>query len=170
MLSQLTYIWIDGAEPTHKLRCKARIIQHPQGALTLEDLPEWGYDGSSTYQATGHDSDLILKPMRFVNDPIMGDGHYLVLCEVFSPDGTPHPTNTRARLRYVMENGGAEHEPWIGFEQEYVLFKGNQPYGWPERGYPAPQGPFYCGVGADEVFGRDLVEKHAMACLQARSE
>src|SRR3990167_10702676 len=114
MLSQLTYIWIDGAEPTHKLRCKTRIIQHPQGALTLENIPEWGFDGSSTYQATGHDSDLILKPARFVVDPILGGDNYLLLCEVMNPDGmTPHKTNTRAYLRQMMANGGADHKPWI---------------------------------------------------------
>jgi glutamine synthetase len=167
MLSNLTYIWIDGAKPTKKLRSKARIIQHPQGAMTLADFPEWGFDGSSTYQATGHHSDLVLKPVRFVEDPILGEPHYLVLCEVLNIDGTPHVSNTRARLRYAMENGGAEQDAWMGFEQEYTLFKGNQPLGWPDRGYPAPQGPFYCGVGADEAFGRPLVEKHALACMKA---
>ena len=66
-----------------------------------------------------------------------------------------------------MANGGAEHKPWIGFEQEYTLFDGSTPLGWPDRGYPAPQGPFYCGVGADEVFGRPLVEEHTQACMDA---
>jgi glutamine synthetase len=39
--------------------------------------------------------------------------------------------------------------------------------GWPEGGYPAPQGPFYCGVGSDEVFGRQMVEEHLAACIDA---
>lgn len=168
MLSQVTYIWMDGAEPTQKLRSKVKIIQHPNKEITLADFPEWGFDGSSTYQASGHDSDLILKPARFVPDPILGEGNYLLMCEVMNPDGvTPHKTNTRARLRQIMANGAAEQEPWLGFEQEYTLFNGPQPLGWPERGYPAPQGPFYCGVGSDEVFGRQLVEQHAQACLDA---
>ena len=167
MLSQLTYIWIDGAKPTKKLRCKNRVIQHPVEGMTLQDLPDWGFDGSSTYQAVGHDSDLILKPVHFVLDPLCGEGHYLVLCEVLNNDNTPHSTNTRAKLRLIMCNGGKDQDPWIGFEQEYTLFKGVQPLGWPERGYPAPQGPFYCGIGADEVFGRDLVEEHTAACMAA---
>ncbi len=167
MLSQVTYIWIDGAEPTHKMRCKTRVIQHPQGSISLNDFPDWGFDGSSTYQASGDDSDLILKPACFVDDPLLGEGNYLLLCEVLNGDETPHKTNRRAKLKAMMENGASEHDPWIGFEQEYTLFKGRTPLGWPEGGYPAPQGPFYCGVGADEVFGRDLVEDHTHACMQA---
>ena len=168
MLSQATYLWLDGAIPTQTLRCKMRILQHPKGDMTLKDFPEWGYDGSSTNQAQGHDSDLILKPVFFTRDPINTDVNYLVLCEVFNQDGlTPHPTNKRAVLRTLMEKVAAKHEPWIGFEQEYTLFRGTQPLGWPERGYPAPQGPFYCGVGADEAFGRALVEKHTKACIDA---
>lgn len=146
-LSLVTYLWIDGAIPTKKLRSKTRVLQLPE-AITLSDLPYWGFDGSSTYQSTGHDSDLILKPVRYVHDPITGKGNYLALCEVLNPDGTPHRTNTRAKLISLMEaHEVAQHEPWIGFEQEYTLFRGSQPLGWPERGYPAPQGPFYCGGG-----------------------
>lgn len=167
-LSQVTYIWIDGSSPTQTLRSKVKIVPHKKQVLTVEDLPQWNFDGSSTYQASGHDSDLILQPVCMVDDPIIGKGNYLALCDVLNPDGiTPHPSNKRARLVEVMNQGGKIHEPWIGFEQEYTLFDGQQPLGWPERGYPAPQGPFYCGVGADEVFGRPLVEKHAQACLDA---
>ncbi len=168
MLSQLTYIWIDGALPTHKLRSKTRVMELPdKGSLSINLLPEWGFDGSSTYQAAGSNSDLVLKPAVYVDDPILGTGNYLVLCEVFNPDGTPHNTNHRAKLRELMEKGGKAHDPWIGFEQEYTLLKKRAPLGWPEGGYPAPQGPFYCGVGADEVFGRDLVEEHTQACIDA---
>jgi len=167
MLSQATYIWHDGAKPTQKLRCKVKIVPLNTEQPTAKDFPEWGFDGSSTYQATGSDSDLILTPVCVVPDPIVGEGNFLVLCEVMNPDGTPHKTNHRAKLRDIMTAGGAKHEPWVGFEQEYTLFKGNIPLGWPERGYPAPQGPFYCGVGADEVFGRDIVEEHTQACLDA---
>lgn len=167
-LSQVTYIWIDGTSPTQTLRCKTKIIPHAKNELTVSDIPHWNFDGSSTYQAVGHDSDLTLQAVCVVRNPINKEGkNYLALCEVLNPDGTPHESNKRARLVKLMEEGGKAQDPWIGFEQEYTLFKGQQPLGWPERGYPAPQGPFYCGVGADEVFGRQLVEEHAQACLDA---
>jgi glutamine synthetase len=166
-LSKVTYIWIDGATPTQAVRSKTKILKHLGKPFAPKDLPQWNFDGSSTNQASGHDSDLTLQPVCVVNDPIAGEGHYLALCEVLNPDGTPHPSNKRARLVQLMEHGGNAYDPWLGFEQEYTLFKGQQPLGWPDRGYPAPQGPFYCGVGSDEVFGRYLVDRHAQACIDA---
>lgn len=167
MLSQAEYIWIDGAQPTQKLRSKTRIVPIQGEDAQLSEFPEWSFDGSSTYQAVGHSSDLSLVPVNFVKDPVRGEGNYLVMCEVFNPDGTPHVSNTRAKLRQLMEAGGKDQEPWVGFEQEYTLFKDGRPLGWPAGGYPPPQGPFYCGVGSEQVFGRDLVEMHTEACLVA---
>jgi len=168
MLSQTTYIWHDGTQPTQTLRSKVRIVHIPKkNAPSLSDFPQWGFDGSSTNQSAGEDSDLLLEPVCIVKDPILGEGNYLLLCEVNNPDGSPHPTNKRAVLREVMAQCNPELDPWIGFEQEYTLFRGSTPLGWPDRGYPAPQGPFYCGVGADEAFGREFVEKHTQACLDA---
>ncbi|MBC6416160.1 MAG: glutamine synthetase beta-grasp domain-containing protein [Bdellovibrionales bacterium] len=163
------YIWIDGALPTRKLRSKMRVLNlnKPFKDVRLEDFEKWGFDGSSTYQARGSDSDLILKPVNFIKDPLRGEGHFLVMCEVFNSDGTAHPTNTRAHLKKVLDAGASQEDPWFGVEQEYTLFKGRSPLGWPIKGYPAPQGPFYCGVGADEVFGRELVEDHTRACIEA---
>ena len=168
MLSQATYIWMDGTKPTQKLRSKTRIIPIAEDKpVSIEAFPEWGYDGSSTYQAEGHFSDLILKPVNFVDNPLANPGDFLVMCEVFNPDGTPHESNTRAALRELMQGKAKDEDFWIGYEQEYTLFKGYRPIGWPERGFPAPQGPFYCGVGADEAFGRELVDDHTQACLDA---
>lgn len=166
-LSQVTYIWIDGTSPTQTLRSKVKVLPYFSKKPHAKDIPQWNFDGSSTYQAVGHDSDLTLQAVCVVDDPILGEGNFLALCEVLNADGTAHPSNKRAHLVKVMEMGGKAHDPWIGFEQEYTLFSGQQPLGWPERGYPAPQGPFYCGVGADEVFGRPLVEEHANACIEA---
>ena len=165
-LSQVTYIWIDGTSPTQTLRSKVRVLSLRKPPVA-SDLPQWNFDGSSTYQSSGHDSDLTLQPICVVNDPILKEKNYLVMCDVLYPDGTPHSSNKRARLVQAMEQGGKNFDPWMGFEQEYTLFSGQQPLGWPDRGYPAPQGPFYCGVGADEVFGRDLVEKHTQASIDA---
>ncbi len=160
------YIWLDGATPTRYMRSKAKVGKYGKSPK-LEDFSEWSFDGSSTEQASGHDSDCILKPVHFIRDPIRGEGNYLVMCEVYNADGvTPHESNSRAQLREVLDAGGAKQEPWCGFEQEYTFFRGRQPLGWPEQGFPRPQGPFYCGVGADEVFGRNVVEAHAKKCLE----
>ena len=93
------YIWLDGHKPTSKLRSKTKIINKP--VKKLGDFPDWGFDGSSTMQAEGNDSDCALIPIYFVPDPIRGGDHVLVMCEVNNADGTPHATNTRAHLRKV---------------------------------------------------------------------
>jgi len=161
------YIWMDGHKPTQKLRSKTKVLPGIDEVTGLDHLPDWGFDGSSTEQAPGDKSDCHLRAVSFYHDPIRGAPHVLVMCEVFMADGTtPHPTNTRARLRAVADQTEAQ-EPWFGLEQEYTLFDGMKPLGWPDNGFPAPQGPYYCGVGADEVFGRELVEAHMEACLEA---
>ncbi len=162
------YIWIDGAVPTRCLRSKTRAVNVGDNPK-IEDFPDWSYDGSSTRQAVGEDSDCIIKPVAFVTDPIRGEGNYLVMTEVYNPDGTPHESNSRAQLRAVLDAGADKLDSMFGFEQEYTLFeKGRRtPLGWPEFGFPAPQGPYYCGVGADEAFGREVAEAHADLCLQA---
>ncbi len=158
---------MDGHEPTQKLRSKTKVIDGPINSI--DDLPLWGFDGSSTNQAEGNDSDCMLKPVCKKPDPIRGGDDILVMCEVMNPDGSVHPSNTRAHLREISEKF-SDQEAWFGIEQEYTLFEGRNPLGWPEGGYPAPQGPFYCGVGADEVFGRDVVEDHLQLCMDAGLE
>ena len=158
------YIWMDGHEPTQKLRSKTKVLDNV--VSSVQDLPSWGFDGSSTNQAIGSDSDCMLKPVYKIPDPIRGGSNLLVMCEVMNPDGTPHISNTRSHLAYINEKF-SNKEAWFGIEQEYTLIEGRNPLGWPEGGYPAPQGPFYCGVGADEVLGRDIVEEHLELCLNA---
>ena len=158
------YIWIDGHKPTAKLRSKTKVFEGP--VKSLDDIPMWGFDGSSTMQAEGSDSDCMLKPVYYLPDTIRGGEDILVMNEVRKPDGSIHESNTRARLVEIAEKHKDE-DAWFGIEQEYTFFKGRSPLGWPNGGYPAPQGPFYCGVGADEVFGRDIVEDHMDICLQA---
>ncbi|MFN5351160.1 MAG: glutamine synthetase beta-grasp domain-containing protein [Alphaproteobacteria bacterium] len=170
-ISFAEYIWLDGAVPVRQIRSKARVVTIKTPLKpTLADFPEWSFDGSSTNQAVGHNSDCIIKPVNFVKDPVRGEGNYLVMCEVFDPEGKhPHESNSRAQLRAVLDAGAKEHDLWFGFEQEYTLFHGWNPIGWPEGGYPAPQGPYYCGVGPRQISGdaRNLVEAHAQACVEA---
>ncbi|MFO7259051.1 MAG: glutamine synthetase beta-grasp domain-containing protein [Bacteroidota bacterium] len=151
--TKLEYIWLDGYTPTQSLRSKTKIVSKFSGKLS--DCPIWSFDGSSTQQAPGGSSDLLLKPVALFPDPDRKDG-WLVMTEVLNPDGTPHPSNGRATI------DDEDSDFWFGFEQEYFLWDNNtnKPLGFPENGYPAPQGPYYCGVGAGKAFGRHIVEDH----------
>src|ERR1700704_5696599 len=136
---KLEYIWLDGYTPTPSLRGKTQIKEFDKFP-TLEQHPLWGFDGSSTMRAEGHSSDCVLKPVAVYPDAARENGA-LVMCEVMMPDGkTPHSTNKRAT---ILDDAGA----WFGFEQEYFFYKDGRPLGFPEAGYPAPQGPYYTGVG-----------------------
>ncbi|XP_031625061.1 glutamine synthetase 2 cytoplasmic isoform X2 [Contarinia nasturtii] len=162
-LIQATYIWIDGTG--QNVRAKDRTLDFVP--KSVKELPIWNYDGSSTYQAGGTNSDVYLHPVAIYKDPFRRGKHILVLCETYSYDGTPTGTNHRKECAEIATKCAAE-EPWFGIEQEYTLLDiDGQPLGWPKNGFPGPQGPYYCGVGADKVYGRDVVEAHYRACLYA---
>lgn len=159
------YIWIDGTGIN--LRSKSQVLE---ATSTTQILPDWTFDGSSTGQATGKNSDVILHPVRAYEDPFRGSPHLLVLCETLKQDNTPHPSNHRYKCLQAME-AAKEEEPMFGLEQEYTMLDGynlNLPLGWPALPQvPDPQGAYYCGVGAGKAFGRDIVEAHYRACLYA---
>ena len=263
------------------MRSKTKVIQKPVTSGNPKDFPDWSFDGSSTGQAEGNNSDCILNPVAIYPDPIRGGQDVLVMCEVLNPDSSPHATNTRAGLAALIdaavssfffplraERSGAKklsiaflraqrseaqrseealycfpsskaewsgsgakklslvfslrgerrsfllfffldrffslgrcfsfplallsthpflppfflspslfspsllpppaphpqviaEAPLYGFEQEYTMLNNaGGVYGWPQGGYPAPQGPFYCGVGSPSVYGRPLAEAH----------
>lgn len=163
MSVKLEYIWLDGCKLTQSLRSKTKVLSKfvPE-TMRLENCPDWGFDGSSTEQATGHTSDCLLRPVCMTNDPQRKNA-FLVMCEVFNADGTPHKSNTRA----LVEDDSDDY--WFGYEQEYFLWnpQTNKPLGFPAQGFPRPQGPYYCSVGANNAYGRDVVEEHLDACLEA---
>ena len=158
--SKLEYIWLDGYKPIQSLRSKTKIEKNFSGKL--EDCPVWCFDGSSTEQAPGGSSDCLLKPVFIAKDPQRKNA-YLVMCEVLSPGGAAHESNGRATIE------DDDNDFWFGFEQEYFLWNPttNKPIGFPEGGFPGPQGPYYCSVGATNAFGRAMVEEHLDACLEA---
>lgn len=158
--SKLEYIWLDGYKPTQSLRSKTKIVRDFGGKL--EDCPVWSFDGSSTQQAEGNSSDCLLKPVACFPDPGRKNA-YLVMTEVLNPDGTPHESNGRARI------DDDDNDFWFGFEQEYFLWDPNTnlPLGFPQGGYPRPQGPYYCSVGATNAYGRHIIEEHLDLCLEA---
>ncbi|NBB77970.1 MAG: glutamine synthetase, partial [Verrucomicrobia bacterium] len=159
---KLEYLWLDGYTPVPNLRGKTKIISGEPDSLKLEDCPMWGFDGSSTQQAEGSSSDCVLKPVALFPDSTRRNG-FLVMCEVMMPDGvTPHPSNARAT---IPDDLGL----WVGLEQEYFFFQDGRALGWPEGGFPGPQGDYYCGAGYSAAgdIARTIVEEHLDICLDA---
>jgi glutamine synthetase len=178
------YIWLDGTVPTPRLRSKTRIeqrkytqaeIDEKTGVQELQPIPpqQWTADGSSTQQAQTNNSEIILKPVLWTTDPLRENSE-LVLCEVYRPtmeDGkwefVPCWSNERAELAELIEKLAPSTQPWFGFEQEYFLIS---PRTWKPIGlqtdiiYKDLQSRFYCSVGADKVYGRDVAQEHSEAC------
>ncbi|OBS80478.1 hypothetical protein A6R68_21320 [Neotoma lepida] len=144
---QAMYIWVDGTG--EGLRCKTR---------TLDCEPKC---------VEGSNSDMYLCPVAMFRDPFRKEPNKLVFCEVFKYNRKPAETNLRHTCKRIMDMVSNQH-PWFGMEQEYTLMgTDGHPFGWPSNGFPGPQGPYYCGVGADKAYGRDIVEAHYRACLYA---
>lgn len=157
---KLEYVWLDGYTPEPNLRSKTKIIDEDNFNGELDLVPEWSFDGSSTEQAEGNSSDCLLKPVSTYKDNARKNA-WLVMCEVLNADGSPHPSNTRALY-------DDNDDYWFGFEQEYTLVTDNgRPLGFPENGFPAPQGMYYCSVGHRNVTGREIIEEHLDLCLEA---
>ncbi len=158
---KLEYIWLDGYEPVANLRSKTKIVEGDVDSFSLEDCPMWGFDGSSTQQADGSDSDCMLKPVAIFPDGARHNG-FLVMSEVMLPNGDPHPSNARATI-------ADDADFWVGLEQEYFMYQDGKPLGWPDAGYPNPQGEYYTGVGFKNVgdIARQIVEEHLDLCIEA---
>tara|TARA_R100000808_G_C2138359_1_gene146405 strand:- start:632 stop:1660 length:1029 start_codon:yes stop_codon:yes gene_type:complete len=164
------YVWVDGVTPSPSVRSKIKVLSK-EVRPRVRDLPDWGADGSSTNQAEGDSSDIIISPVRVVRHPFLSENDLLVMCDVWNPDGTAHSTNTRHALSEILSKGGNELRSLFGFEQEYTFLRTDgTPYGFPENGFPAPQGQYYCAVGAGNIFGREVYEEFMQHCLTAGLE
>jgi len=162
---QAMYIWIGGKG---ELRSKTRTVSFELGKPL--DLPLWNYDGSSTGQALGQNSEVFLVPITkaVFKDPFRGGNNILVLCETVDPETRdPIPTNNRHNCNKLMERVKVD-EPWFGLEQEYTLYQSNGEtlLGWKYQ-IPKEQGQYYCSVGTSNAIGRNIVEAHYRACLYA---
>jgi len=155
------YIWIGG---NNELRSKSRTLKHNK--WTVENLPEWDYDGSSTNQAETKHSEVILKPKSLFPCPFRRGGNLLVLCDTYKPDGTPLENNYRHTATKIF-NKGLNEKPWFGLEQEFFIIdpKTKKPFGLTED--KQEQGQFYCGIGTTNVFNRVVIERLYSYCLFA---
>ena len=143
--------------------------------------PEWNYDGSSTGQANTKNSEVILKPVKIVNDPFRNNilelssgynvRYYLVLCDCYSTDGSPLQSNTRANANSLFKRSG-HLEPMFGLEQEFFISRkttlGLVPIAFGDSHYmPEKQGNYYCGVGGTNLYGKNMMEEVLNRLLKA---
>ena len=139
-MTVVEYIWLGG---NNEFRSKTRVLDNVKNTINIHDIPDWNYDGSSTGQATGRESEVIIKPKALFNNPFGPPYDYIVLCDTYLPDGSPLYNNTRIVADMIF-NEKLEEEPWFGLEQEYFLIDPatNKPLGFDETG---KQGQYYCG-------------------------
>lgn len=155
----LEYIWIGG---NGELRSKTKIFYDP--ITSISDIPNWNYDGSSTGQANIHlgNTEVIIKPCQYYKNPLYpspSPSAYLVLCDTWNIDGTPHHTNTRYTAVDIFNNS-PETLPWFGLEQEYYMIPKN------DIQLHYLEGFFYCGTSNGKI-QRTIVEEHMLACIAA---
>jgi glutamine synthetase len=160
------YVWVGG---NSEFRSKTRVItvKPNQKSVTLKDIPDWNYDGSSTNQSNREESEVILVPRAMYRNPFTMGNDVLIMCDTYTPDMTPHVTNTRASAQKIF-NQHTEMRPWYGLEQEYFIIDPNTnlPVGY-EDGKTQGQGTHYCGAGAENVFGRSVADQHMALCIRA---
>jgi glutamine synthetase len=151
------YIWIGGK---NEIRSKTRIVS-TVSELTKNDILEWNYDGSSTWQADSNgDTEILLKPCALFKNPLRTGNSYLILCDTYKFNGEPTENNHRCNaFKYFYTS---EYEPWFGIEQEYFIefndvICNNQ---------QNKEGYHYCGL-TNNKNERNIVEKHLKICIDA---
>ena len=106
---KLEYIWLDGYKPVQNLRGKTQIKEFASFPK-LEELPLWGFDGSSTQQAPGGSSDCVLKPVAVYPDTTRKNG-VLVMCALRRGVVAALQFYCRARSPRQRRGKIARHEP-----------------------------------------------------------
>ena len=118
-----------------------------------------------------------MKPVFMVPDPFREGCNKIALCETWKWESTeckrliPAINNFRHWAKPIFD-ACPEEEPWYGMEQEYTILTSynkfsTRPIGWPEKGFPGNQGPYYCSVGGNVCFGRAIADAHYKCCLYA---
>lgn len=164
----LEYVWLDGKM---NLRSKYKTIKIQDNDLNID---QWIYDGKSTYQYESEDSEVILNPIAFYNNPFFEKGQaLLVLCDTFyerSNKFIPTSTNRRILAREIFQKK-KELEPLFELKQEYFMmcneytYPSSTPLFFKNPKQPKEQGDYYCGVGNQNIIMRSLAEKHYLFCI-----
>jgi glutamine synthetase len=151
------YIWLGG---NNEFRSKIRVIDLQDYNFQLSDLPIWNFDGSSTNQTITEETEIVLKPIKYVLSPFLNNS-YLVLCECYNNDNTPTFNNYRYEANLLFEQK-KESEPWFGLEQEYFILSNSY------QNNVTSQGPYYCGIGNGKYsIERDIAHEHLENCIKA---
>jgi len=173
----LEYIWL-GADNVLRSKYKTIYIYANTLLNSLEQIPRWNYDGSSTGQAPGNASEITLVPIALRPNPFFEKGKaFLVLCATYLRNGEPSIGNTRHNANLIF-NECLKLHPWFGIEQEYFVMAPNFtqdsriPLAYSLETHPNSQnriggGRYYCGVGNQHIASRALAEKHYLYCLNA---
>lgn len=181
------YIWLDSSDNIHsksrtiEIECTeedARSGKAMSIILNTKTYKDWNYDGSSTGDAVGHDSEIIIKPVAVYPDPFRKLPNVLLLCDTYLPDNSPTSFNTRHSSLKIFNQYKSE-KPWFGLEQEFFIMVGKSsfwrsdkscvPYGTKKGSLndEQPQGQYYCSVGYQNAFGRKITEKAYHLALEA---
>lgn len=172
-IDNLSYFLSDSFSKNENLKYTNNGIELSNGNI----IPNWNYDGSSTGQAHGNDSEIIITPRAIYKCPFRGSifsCNIIVLCDTYKPDGTPLGNNYRPQAQEIFDEYFDE-KPWYGLEQEYFIInpKTNLPIGFngysndvDSNDYTSPQGRYYCSVGTNNAIGRKIADTHYEYCLK----
>lgn len=146
-MQQIEYLWLDGK---NTIRSKTKVTDLNYN--TINEVPNWNYDGSSTYQASTESSEVFLYPIKLYKNPFVKNG-YFVICK------TSDPLCSVSIAESILTN--TSDQPMFGLEQEFFIIDNTtgKPLGWPINGEPKAQGDYYCSVGASCAFGRNYLDE-----------
>lgn len=154
-----------------KFRSKTKIIPVSLNEhFIAPTFPDWDYDGSSTGQAEGKKSEIILCPVYVCNNPLINTVENnvlyskLVLCETYHPGGVPTKSNTRYDCKRDYDIC-FDQKPLFGLEQEYFIFD-KRIETTPHHLLFYETTEHYCGTG-QEIEYRKIAQEHMLACIKA---